>query len=205
MARSTPGATRERIVEEAIHLFSTKGYDATSVADIQKACGLTPSSGALYKHFPSKRALLDEVVRRHVDRIAATRQEFEERMPHDYVETLRLAAELVWGSMTRNREVVRITLRDLDQFPELVDQLWDGVLGNVYREFAAVLRAEQNQGRVDIADPEATAAVLIASLTYFPILQGLIGRTPGDIDGDRFLAAWIDHAARTVMPRAQAT
>jgi AcrR family transcriptional regulator len=47
--------------------FARQGYSATSVADIQQACGLSPGSGALYKHFPSKKALLQEATRRHVE------------------------------------------------------------------------------------------------------------------------------------------
>ncbi|GAA1722944.1 hypothetical protein GCM10009734_29160 [Nonomuraea bangladeshensis] len=48
------------------------------------------------------------------------------------------------------------------------------------------------------ADPEATAAVLISSLTYFPLLRILIGHTPGDLDRETFLTAWAGHAARTL-------
>lgn len=49
-----------------MRLFGERGYAATSVADIQLACGLTGGSGALYKHFASKRDLLAEGVRRYV-------------------------------------------------------------------------------------------------------------------------------------------
>lgn len=47
-------------------------------------------------------------------------------------------------------------------------------------------------------DPDATAAVLLASLTYYPILNALIGHPPGDIDADRFTEAWVQHAAATL-------
>jgi AcrR family transcriptional regulator len=33
--------TRDRMVEAGMTLFGERGYDATSVADIQVACGLT--------------------------------------------------------------------------------------------------------------------------------------------------------------------
>ena len=71
MARTTPGVTRRRILDEAVRLFATRGYDATSVADIQTACGLNPGSGALYKHFPSKAALLEAAVHDNLERLAA--------------------------------------------------------------------------------------------------------------------------------------
>lgn len=199
MARSIPGETRERILKEAIGLFSAKGYQATSVADIQVACGLTPGSGALYKHFPSKKALLDAVIDRHIESMAAERQAFEDHLPDDLRQLLRYGAEVVWRAMERDRQIVRITVRDVEPYPELRDRLWDGVLANVYREFEAVLQMEKGRGRVDVADPAATAAVLVASLTYFPIIHSVIGRTPGDIDADRFLDAWVDHAARSVI------
>jgi len=52
---------RAALVEVAARLFAERGFEATSVAEIQAAAGLAPGSGALYKHFASKRALLDAV------------------------------------------------------------------------------------------------------------------------------------------------
>ena len=52
-------ATRERIVQSAIDLFATQGYDATSVAQVIDRAGLT--KGGFYHHFASKDALLYEV------------------------------------------------------------------------------------------------------------------------------------------------
>ncbi|MCV7177011.1 TetR/AcrR family transcriptional regulator [Mycolicibacterium sphagni] len=63
--------TRERIVTEAMRLFSTKGFEATSVSQIEAAAGLSPGSGALYRHFASKEALLSAGIDRQLDRRAA--------------------------------------------------------------------------------------------------------------------------------------
>ncbi len=71
MAAATP--TRERLVTEAMKLFSAKGFDATSVSQIEAAAGLTPGSGALYHHFKSKDALLDAGIDRQLDRRQAMR------------------------------------------------------------------------------------------------------------------------------------
>lgn len=66
MATSAP--TRERLVTEAMRLFSTKGYEATSVSQIEAAAGLAAGSGALYHHFKSKEALLAAGIDRQLDR-----------------------------------------------------------------------------------------------------------------------------------------
>jgi AcrR family transcriptional regulator len=71
MAAATP--TRERLVTEAMRLFSAKGYEATSVSQIEAAAGLAAGSGALYHHFKSKDALLDAGIDRQLDRRSAMR------------------------------------------------------------------------------------------------------------------------------------
>ena len=48
--------TRRRILERAREAFATRGYAATSLDDLARELGLT--KGAIYHHFPSKRALL---------------------------------------------------------------------------------------------------------------------------------------------------
>lgn len=52
--------TKERITEEALTLFSTKGYKGTSVKDIAEAVGIKDAS--LYKHFKSKQEIFDSIV-----------------------------------------------------------------------------------------------------------------------------------------------
>ena len=54
------GETKERILSAALELFAQSGYLGTSMSDIAKQLGLTKA--ALYKHFPSKQAILDQIV-----------------------------------------------------------------------------------------------------------------------------------------------
>lgn len=198
MARTTPGVTRERILDEAVRLFADRGYDATSVADIQVACGLAPGSGALYKHFPSKRALLEHAVRRNLETMARKHADTLAEVPDDPHAALRLLADVVWTVMNGERELIRIMIREFAGFPELFEEMWQGVLAHLYQVSAAWITVLRDQGRADVTDPEATAAVLLASLTYYPILDTLIGHPPGDVAPQRFLAAWLDHAASTL-------
>ncbi|MCM3921022.1 TetR/AcrR family transcriptional regulator [Frankia sp. AiPs1] len=55
MPRWEPDA-RERLVAAALHLFSERGYDNTTVAEIADRAGLTKST--FFRHFPDKRELL---------------------------------------------------------------------------------------------------------------------------------------------------
>jgi AcrR family transcriptional regulator len=51
---------RASILDSAARLFAEKGYAATTVREIADSVGVL--SGSLYHHFPSKAAIVDEVV-----------------------------------------------------------------------------------------------------------------------------------------------
>ncbi len=57
---SSAPRTRDVLLREAARLFATRGFRGTSVDDIGAACGL--SGPAVYKHFPSKHALLSQLL-----------------------------------------------------------------------------------------------------------------------------------------------
>jgi len=92
-----------------------------------------------------------------------------------------------------DRKPVWIMLRELD----LCEQMWQDVLANLYRAGDAWISSQRNPDALEVADPEATALVLFALLTYYPLQGALIRRSPGDIAPERFLTAWIDHATHT--------
>ncbi len=62
-------ATRERILEAAAQVFAESGYHGASVDDIAQTAG--GSKGAIYFHFPGKRAIFFALVNRFADRLLA--------------------------------------------------------------------------------------------------------------------------------------
>jgi AcrR family transcriptional regulator len=67
--RADAQRNRDRIVEVARQVFRERGYDA-SLDDIAKMAGVGP--GTLYRHFPTRDALLDAVMQAWVDRVVET-------------------------------------------------------------------------------------------------------------------------------------
>lgn len=59
--------TRQFIIEQTAQLFNTKGYAATSLADITEATGLT--KGSIYGNFENKDAVSRAVFRYNADRL----------------------------------------------------------------------------------------------------------------------------------------
>jgi AcrR family transcriptional regulator len=62
-------SSRELILDAAEQLLATRGYAATAISDIRKACGLPASS--IYWHFGSKEGVLAAVMERGAQRFFA--------------------------------------------------------------------------------------------------------------------------------------
>jgi AcrR family transcriptional regulator len=68
--------SREQILDATEMLMATRGYAATSISDIRKACGLPPSS--IYWHFGSKEGVLAAVMERGANRFFAAIPSWQE-------------------------------------------------------------------------------------------------------------------------------
>src|SRR5271155_2490265 len=76
--RTDAQRNRERILEVAKEAFTRSGANA-SLDDIAKETGV--GAGTLYRHFPTRDALIEAVYRTEVEKLAAAERKFAEAMP----------------------------------------------------------------------------------------------------------------------------
>ena len=77
--------TKERIVQEALNLFSIKGFKGTSVKNIADEVGIKDSS--LYKHFGSKQEIFDTIVLEMKQRMSRLAERMKLPEEEDYVKS----------------------------------------------------------------------------------------------------------------------
>jgi len=82
--RTDAQRNRERILEVAKGAFTRSGANA-SLDDIAKEAGI--GAGTLYRHFPTREALIEGVYRTEVEKLAAAEKKFSESLPP--IEALR--------------------------------------------------------------------------------------------------------------------
>lgn len=109
---------------------------------------------------------------------------------------------LILDVLGHDRSALRVAWRDLRAFPDLNRRFVDERLQVGFRQMTAWLTAVAEANDVQLEDPQATAAVLLSSLAFFRLMEGLVGARPGRLRDDRFLDAWVELAARMLGPEA---
>jgi AcrR family transcriptional regulator len=183
--------TRERILDAAVELFGRGGYSGTSVGDIERAAGLVPRRGGLYKHFASKEALLEAAVERRgraVDELESLATTVP--LAPDAREEVRVLIRIAFREIGRDQEVLRIVMREGDNFPELRDRFYERIVRSGHAQTAERLRLLAERAGVAGLDVEALAAVLLAPIISYRVIETLFGRAPGDLDEHRYLDTW---------------
>ncbi len=174
-------ARRDQILDAAAARFAVNGFQATGMADIIAASGL--SAGAVYRYFRSK----DELIAAIVDRVLGEAAAHFEALLRDQVapdpgaavgaavalvadvagrgpvDVTRVAVQ-AWGEALRNPEVHAV-----------VDRAYRTIRGY----FVEVARRAQEAGRLPAdADPLHVGATMMSSVFGF-LLQRLL---LGDVD-----------------------
>ena len=166
-----PDLRRAEFVSIAERLFQTKGYEATTIADVISAAGV--SKGAFYHHFKAKEELLEAIVAR------------DATLALGYFARLRADESL--DALTRLNRLLAMG-RD-----------WKlEHMGQLRRTFETALRRDQDT--LTARTVEATFAVLspaIASLIAEGQSEGTIGEGDPAAMADALL--WMGYGRRRMM------
>lgn len=124
--RSDAQRNRERILEVAKDAFTRSGANA-SLDDIARQTGVGP--GTLYRHFPTRDALLEAVYRSEVQKLAAAQREFAKAMPP--LEALRTWM-LLFVDYIAAKKIIAPALNTLaggpsKVFEESYTQIWEAI------------------------------------------------------------------------------
>jgi AcrR family transcriptional regulator len=186
-------STSERILDAAMRLFAERGYEGTTVGEIERAAGLAPRSGALYQHFENKQDVLERAIERHLGAIDDLGSALEMLPLGDLRAELTLMARWNLASLDRRAALTQFIYREGDRLPpKLRNKLYDRLVERPYSQVVSWLR-----GRVEVdsdAEPDlhALALIMIEPMSSYRSLQQLFDRVPGAVDDERFIDTWVD-------------
>jgi AcrR family transcriptional regulator len=203
MSTATATSTRERILDEAMRLFSQHGYAATSIAKIEAAAGLTPGAGGLYHHFASKEAVLAAGIERQLSRLAALR-EIRNVLGSlgDLKAELTLTARYVLAELDSESELLRILASDARNRPQLLKTAVEQLVSSMFTGFATWI-GERAERAIPAEEATTIAAFGLGSLFSSRLLRDVLG-IPTQVDDVTLVDTWVQMMTVALAGPAQA-
>jgi AcrR family transcriptional regulator len=152
--RTDAQRNRERILEVAKGAFTRSGANA-SLDDIAKEAGI--GAGTLYRHFPTREALIEGVYRTEVEKLAAAEKKFSESLPP--IEALR-AWMLLFVDHIAAKQIIAPALNTLVGGPS---KLFEGSRAQIQAAINALVKRAIKSGDMR------------RDLEPFDLLRALIG------------------------------
>ena len=152
--RSDAQQNRERVLEVAKAAFTRSGADA-SLDDIAKQAGVGP--GTLYRHFPTRDALIEAVYRTEVEKLAGAQRELSASLPP--IEALR-AWMMLFVDYIATKQIIASALNSVVGGPS---RLYDSSRVQVTGAIDALVKTAMKSGDIR------------KDLEPFDLLRALIG------------------------------
>ena len=151
--RSDAQRNRERILDVAKEAFTRHGANA-SLDDIAKQAGV--GAGTLYRHFPTRDALIEAVYRSEVEKLAAAGRKFAESMQP--IEALR-AWMLLFVDHIAEKHIIAPALNSVVGGPS---RLYEGSRGPILGAMDELVKRAKKSGdlRRDIDGSDLLRAVI---------------------------------------------
>jgi AcrR family transcriptional regulator len=200
MSSTTP--TRERILDEAMRLFSEHGYAATSIAKIEAAAGLTPGAGGLYHHFASKEAVLAAGIERQLSRLSALREIRNVLGPlGDLRAELTLTARYILTELDSESELLSILASDARNRPQLLKTAVEQLVSSMFTGFAAWI-GERAERTIPPEEAATIATFGLGSLLSSRLLRDVLG-IPALVEDPMLVDTWVQMMAMALADPAR--
>ena len=178
--------TKQRILDQALELFATHGYDSVSVGEIAAAVGIKAPS--LYNHYPSKQAIFDAIVESTTNRYEADTGKIDihvQNVAQDIPTLKGITEEALFEKLRqifeyslRNQNVSRLRrMMTIEQFrsPGLAALYSERYVERLVDYHADIFRALIAAGEIRTGNPEALALMYVAPVMT---LIGICDRQP---------------------------
>lgn len=134
--------TRTRILEAALRLFASGGFDGTTTRELAQAAGV--AEGTLFRHFPNKKAILVEVATNGwVEILTDLLTELSEM--GSYKAVAQVMRRRMWN-MHKNVDLMRVCFLEAQFHPDLRDRIQIEVIDKMSDVAEAFFQTAMDRG-----------------------------------------------------------
>ncbi len=166
--------TREKIIEAAFKVFSSKGYLGATTREIASTAGIAEVT--LFRHFPSKEKLFQELLDRY-SFLPALKGLLPGLSGMSYREALLLVSGTFYRIMLERKELIRIIHTEILRSGKPND-VFASFLDETLRTMASCFRLFQKRGMLRRFNPEHGARAFLGMLISFFLMEEVFRRAP---------------------------
>lgn len=149
--------TRTRILEAALRLFASGGFDGTTTRDLAQAAGV--AEGTLFRHFPNKKAILVEVATNGwVEILTDLLTELSEM--GSYKAVAQVMRRRMWN-MHKNVDLMRVCFMEAQFHPDLRSRIQIEVIDKMSDVAEAFFQTAMDRGIYRQANAKLVAKVFL--------------------------------------------
>lgn len=154
-----PEVRKQEILDTAMVLFSQKGYDATSIADIAKAMNVVP--GLCYRYFASKQDIFNHAVKEYAKESCRDTVEAIQDRTKTFRERMKICSEIMLHKEESSRHHDFFHTSGNDTFHL---QLSIEMVKYLTPYFVKELTELNNTGELKVNDPELAIEFILYGL-----------------------------------------
>lgn len=154
---STEEVTHKRILQAALRLFASRGYDGTTTKDLAAAANV--AEGTLFRYFPNKKAILVEVATAGwVDILTDLLTELSEMGSYKAVAQVMRRRML---RMRENKDLLQVCFVEAQYHPELRERIQLEVIAKMTDVAEAFFQTAMDKGIYRQTNPKIVAQVFL--------------------------------------------
>lgn len=149
--------TRSRILQAALKLFASQGFDGTTTRDLAQAAGV--AEGTLFRHFSNKKAILVEVATGGwVEILTDLLTELSEM--GSYKAVAQVMRRRMWN-LQKNADLMRVCFMEVQFHPDLRDRIQIEVINKMTDVAEAFFQTAMDKGIYRRMDANLVAKVFL--------------------------------------------
>jgi AcrR family transcriptional regulator len=163
--RTVPLATRDKILEAALKLISKKGYLGATTKEIANMAGIAEIT--LFRHFPSKERLFEEVLNNY-SFLPVLKGLMPEIVQMSYDQALTIIAKRFLETLYSRKDIVKIMHSEAQRYPEKIHKIYHTFLDEMIRTLASYFDVMARKGILRQFDTEIGARAFLGMFfAYF--------------------------------------
>lgn len=182
-------STRDKILETALKLFSQKGYLGATTKEIAKEAEIAEIT--LFRYFPSKEKLFEEVINTY-SFLPALKELMPEIAGMSYEKALTEIAKRFLETISSRKDMIQIMHSEIQRYPEKIHKIYHAFIDEIFKILASYFNEMQKKKILKGFDTELGAKAFLGMFfSYFNLHEIMMYKKYRHVDKDATIKEFV--------------